>query len=476
MRPKGKAPFERCVFLLFDGARPDILEELVARGKLPNIAKVFLEEGEFRYATSAFPTTTGPAYFPFLTGCLPGTCNIPGIRWLDRAVFSVGRWNTKAVRSYVGLESYLMNRDLSPDVRTLFELLRPSRAIFSVADRGVSSPANGTRLLRTLFGFYAKFSHHWALMDRAAEFLMLRAIARELRFLFVVFYGIDEVSHLSDPNSPKTLEAYLRVDRALGRLKSALQKRGLDETTLLVATSDHGMTQTTRHLELWKVPENKDFKTLYYPMIHRRNVRAACMVSGNAMANLYFRNGSSWEEPVFHRDVERWGFLEELLSRPEIDQVITRRGEGEVVVSSRRGRAVLKEDGRRLHYQQQGGDPFGFEKLPEEMTWQESLDRTFRTKYPDALLQAAQLFRSSRTGDIVVTAAPGYDLRDRHEIPEHFSSHGSLVREHMMVPLMFNTKLKSRRNARTADVFPTVLELLGEPVPGHLDGRSLMRT
>ena len=35
-------------------------------------------------AITVFPSTTSVAYLPFLTGCTPGHCNIPSIRWLDR--------------------------------------------------------------------------------------------------------------------------------------------------------------------------------------------------------------------------------------------------------------------------------------------------------------------------------------------------------------------------------------------------------
>jgi hypothetical protein len=41
------------------------------------------------------------------------------------------------------------------------------------------------------------------------------------------------------------------------------------------------------------------------------------------------------------------------------------------------------------------------------------------------------------------------------------------------VPMMFNTKLKDRRPARTVDAFPTILELLGEPRVAGIDGSSL---
>ena len=62
--------------------------------------------------------------------------------------------------------------------------------------------------------------------------------------------------------------------------------------------------------------------------------------------------------------------------------------------------------------------------------------------YPDAIAQIVQLFKSPRCGDIVISAETGYDLRKDYEYPEHKSSHGSLKREHMVVPLIINKKIK----------------------------------
>ncbi len=43
----------------------------------------------------------------------------------------------------------------------------------------------------------------------------------------------------------------------------------------------------------------------------------------------------------------------------------------------------------------------------------------------------------------------------------------------MIVPLVINTKLK-KEHVRTVDVFPTILSLLGQPLPENLDGVSLV--
>jgi len=84
-------------------------------------------------------------------------------------------------------------------------------------------------------------------------------------------------------------------------------------------------------------------------------------------------------------------------------------------------------------------------------------------------LQIAQLFRADRSGDLFISAREGYDLRARWEFPEHHSTHGALTPPQMFVPVILSHPIAAER-LRTADVFPTVLRLLGKDVEPGLDG------
>src|SRR5439155_26511954 len=99
--------------VLVDGARVDVVQDLLERGDLPNLARHVVEPGGLTIGTSVFPSTTGVAYLPFLYGVYPGTANIPGIRWLDR-VGATGdcRAQLRAARSARGVESDGRDRQL----------------------------------------------------------------------------------------------------------------------------------------------------------------------------------------------------------------------------------------------------------------------------------------------------------------------------------------------------------------------------
>src|SRR5262245_28891006 len=107
----------RCFLLLIDGLRPDVAEAELEAGRLPNLARMVAAGGVGR-AMTAFPSTTSVSYLPFFTGCTPGTCNVPSIRWLDRAQYD-GRWwrSRNAVRSYCGYQAVLLDADTAPEVR-----------------------------------------------------------------------------------------------------------------------------------------------------------------------------------------------------------------------------------------------------------------------------------------------------------------------------------------------------------------------
>ncbi len=469
-------PYQRCLMILADGARADVCADLLRQGKLPNMAEAL---PTFREATTAFPSTTGPAYMPYLTGCYPGTCNVPGIRWFDRKVYANHRLSHRKFRSYVGAETFYISRDMNPKVKTVFDLIPDSYNIFNSVSRGVRRHHNTTWFSRIWYWYYAHLTDHWLLADRAACEKTIQDLARNPEFLFVVFPGIDEHSHLSSPFHPETIRSYQELDRDVGQIVTALKQRGEWDQTAFFMVSDHGLSETQTHFELHQLLTNHGRRTLYYPKIlFQWNIDASTMVSGNGMAHIYLKGKRGWNEPISWEESEQEGMIAQLLEEPAIDLIAGRLKNGSIRVKSRRGEAVITPPNPPLtlrgglSYVTLGSDPFGYPPLPESMTDRESLDKTFATDYPDAIVQLLQIFRSPRCGDLVLSAAKGFDLRQEHEVPRHNSSHGSLHWEHMKVPVVTNVPLPERP-IRSVDLFPTMLRLLNRNIPEGIDGLTL---
>lgn len=162
--------------------------------------------------------------------------------------------------------------------------------------------------------------------------------------------------------------------------------------------------------------------------------------------------------------------------RPAADRVhlVTKKGIVELARPSPESRDVSLRTLR-------GDDPLGYSAhVPPEMllgkphspeAW---LQATADTQYPDLVPQIMAYFDAPRAGDIAVFAAPGWDFSKKHK-----AGHGGVRPAEMFtVLLMAGPGVPHERRAapvRAVDVVPTLLELLGRPVPTDIDGRSILR-
>ena len=143
------------------------------------------------------------------------------------------------------------------------------------------------------------------------------------------------------------------------------------------------------------------------------------MVSGNAFANLYFPSQGRWEAPLDCGEIEEEhsDALQAIRRREEVEWCAYRRRSGGVKIVSSGGEAVLGKEGEHYTYAFDGADPLGTSSQGGRIPQSEALAQTIETDFPDSLENIWHLFRSRRTGDIVVTAKPGYDLRGVAGVP-----------------------------------------------------------
>ena len=348
--------------------------------------------------------------------------------------------------------------------------------------RGLAPHNDLTRFARPWQYLKAHQTHNWQAIDDFAQ----KKLVHELRFgssrfVFAVYPGVDEYSHLTDPFSDKTKNAYKNFDAHLGAIFSELQKRGEDQTTLVFVVSDHGHGVVREHFDVgpW-LHRHLKFKTFYYTNIFKFRFDAVSMVSGNGMAHLYFKGQNGWAGRLLFEELKSQNLLlDELRLHPLVDFIVCAGGEDRFHILSAAGVAQLSYNaaGQTFQYAYRGEDPlkvFAKSRDTAHQTFSlaESLSLTFAGAYPDAFWQMVQIFQSPRTGDIVVLSKPGADLRQKFERYEHHSGHGGLQREHMLVPLLSNAPLTSGC-FRSVDVFPTLLTLLGETIPAGCEGKPI---
>ncbi|HET6777968.1 MAG TPA: alkaline phosphatase family protein [Gemmatimonadales bacterium] len=469
---------KRCFLLLVDGLRPDVAEARLTAGDLPNL-QAMLEQGGRTTAITGFPSTTSVAYLPFLTGCAPGRCDIPSIRWLDRRAYR-GRWwkDRAAVRSYCGYQAPLLDGDINPAVRTMFELVPDSVGIFTPVARGLSRERDPSRLERQVWGSVAHVAMWHQPSDDSVSRHLLRAAEANWRFVFAQFPAVDGYTHQSGHDSAPVHRALRRIDATVGKLRQILGRKGELDRSLILLVSDHGASPVHTHLDLADWFRAHGVPTLAHPIVWERNPRAAVMVAGNGSAMVYARPGKPRSDrwPVERlRRADAFGaaadMVAALVREPAVAFLAAESAEGGIWIGGRNGDARLVQRNDAISYEIGSGDPLllGGSWSSSSRGW---LERTWSGPYPDVVFHLFDQFRTQRSGDLLVVAREGYDFRARFELPEHRSGHGSMIRVHMQTPVWSNQPIPANV-LRTVDLFPTLLDWLKVTVPENIDGISV---
>ena len=467
----------RCFLLLIDGLRPDVAERRLAAGDLPHISAMLKRGGRTR-AITGFPSTTSVAYLPFLTGCTPGHCDIPSIRWLDRSAYR-GRWwrDRNAIRSYCGYQAPMLDGDIRDDVRTIFELVPQSVGIFTPVARGLSRERDPSRRERQVWGSVAHVSMWHQPSDDAVSRHLLKAAGGSSRFVFAQFPAVDGFTHQSGADSAPVHRALARVDGTVGMLRQQLTTKGDLDDSLILVVSDHGASAVHTHLDLADWFRAHGVPTLAHPVVWEKSPRAAVMVAGNGSAMVYARPGEPrserWSmERLRRRDAFGYDgdIVAALIREPSVAFVAAESEDGGIWIEDTSGAARITRRGEHIGYQTLSGDPLLLGG-PQNASARQWLEATWEAPYPDAPFHLLDQFRSRRSGDLLVIGREGYDFRGRFEIPEHRWGHGSLTRSHMQTPVWSSQPIPGVP-LRTVDLFPAMLEWLGIRVPDGIDGET----
>ncbi len=467
--------YDKCVMLLFDGARFDVFNDLLKADKLPNIKKYILSNGTFLKGYSSLPTTTGPAHIPFIYGIYPGKANVPGIRWFDKTTAKRNIMTNSDIRSYVGPGCFSMGTDVAKNYIPLYNYFSKPINILGFLDKNYNVKLKTDRIQKTLYYIYAHYTGKWGVVDYFTAQSVKRYIEQGNDFIFSLFPAIDEITHLHNPVHEKVLRQYCKLDEFVGEIFHSLSDGELGKILVFIV-SDHGLSKTHTHIPLVNLSKEEGYLPIFYPKILRRKYDIAIMESGNAMAFIYFM------EPVNNRPAlygefnivdKNKKFINRLLSHDGIDFIAYRIDNSSIVVRNRHGEIIFDfKENERIKLINIGDNPLEFKVDKDSIPLSESLNFTMNTNYPDSIVQLRQLFNSNRTGDLVIFAKDGFDLRERYEWPEHRSSHGSLLKSHMEVPICTNIKLKST-SCRTVDIFPTILYKLGYNISSNIDGKVI---
>lgn len=471
-----------------DGLKPAVVDEMLARGELPNIQRRFIDGGvRVRHAISSLPSVTYTNTASILTGCWPAEHGILGNQWFNR--------ETGRIVDYTSAFAYRnVNRDLT--AATIHTRLADAFTvnIHCGNDRGadytITNPVeNG---LDWAFGAFA------AVDRRAAnETTRLPALASAHggvwpRLTVVYFPAVDEIAHRDSPDSDDYRDAIRHVDEQIGRVIDGLETAGLLDRVYRVLVSDHGAVATPLERSVGfenMLEARRGLHVSKAPAPHGRveESDAVAVIGADRCALVFLRAGKSWTERPSRAEIERIIFDagDPMLTWPGIDLICYRSSRERVRVLSRRGALTVVQNttsaSPRIRLEIESGDApptirdvaravlgYGDDvcaKLGGADAWAAADDwlrATADTDYPDLPPQILRLFDASRTGDIAVFAGDNATLR-----PRWAGGHGGVSAADMNAMLCFaGPGIAPGRTipaARLIDVTPTVLDLLAAP-------------
>jgi arylsulfatase A-like enzyme len=329
--------------------------------------------------------------------------------------------------------------------------------------------------LRAAVTHFRGRAERWLDVDAEVRDTIVRRVREERPdYLFAALTGVDKASHARGHEDELVRDALTLVDETVARLREEAERGGWWSETHLWVVSDHGHAAVHTHDDLAGAVSEAGHRTVAHPWSAGLRADAAVMVSGNAMAHVYVELDER-RRPGWPRLAARWSALADaLLARPSVDLLLLPHSPDRCEVrSAARGGATVEREGDRFRYRRlDDGDPLCM-SADISGTANEVYDATRGGSYPDAVVQIATLAGSSRSGDFILSAAPGYDFRDRYEPIPHRSAHGALHRDHMLVPLLVD-RPPARTPRRTTDLFASTLAALGIAAPAAMDGESFL--
>jgi len=479
-------PEKSIIVISPDGMDHVRFHELLAAGKLPFIKKVFVDGGVgVAYAVNCLPTVTYANYSSLITGRFPGHHDIMSNLWFDR--------RTLWCAGYMTLATYrTVNEHLS--VPTLYDILSDHFTVNLQCHtrRGVTYSIDNSRRFAWawIIGQYMMADKH--VVDTFDE--VIQAANRMGRWPSVIttyYPGVDEIGHRYGPNSAEYEAALKNIDDVVGLLVDAVERAGLSEITHYVLVTDHGMPP---------VEPKKHFDIRRWLRKQRGLKYLSASLSGGADSNDYMERydeisaydafvsvGADRHAAIHLRGNRGWAFLPEasevesfikatpaLHKQSAVDCVVMRAGTDRVKMLSSRGSVIVERQGcagsARYRMSDRQGSPLGYDRYGEELSgfvedsWHSSrewLQATAKTERPDFVPQVVEMFDSSRTADVMVFAADGWDFSTWQK-----GAHGSCLARDMRVTMYFAgpglPKGGSIPYARIVDFAPTIVGLLGE--------------
>jgi len=443
-RRKGKA--RKVVVIGPDGTPLSLVKGLIERGELPNFARLF-EEGSVRPMTSAIPAVSSVAWSSFMTGKNPGKHGIYG--FLDHHPHSYDTYipNSKTMQSETLWE--ILSRHGRRVVVMNVPVTYPPREVNGILvgcflspklEKATYPPYVGEQLKS--MGYRLDVDPWQAREDRdkfledlyytlekreeAMNYFMER---EEWDFFMLQIMETDRLHHFlweeMEQDDPKYAPAFLKLYHKLDALLGRLHQR-LGEDTTLVVMSDHGFTLMKKEVFINRWLEDHGWLSFTKDPpesladIHPES-KAYSMDPGRIFINLRDREPLGSVDPGKEYETLRNQLVESLSGLTDPDS----------------------------------GEPM--------------IERVYRREE----IYAGECF--PQAPDLVAMPHRGYDLKGSIK-KDVLTDRGVITGAHTYDDAMLCIRGQeiAKEEVAIVDVMPTILQLMGVPIPEDVDGEVLI--
>lgn len=463
--------------ILIDGLSQEYFKTSLDNGRLPNIQKLIQSGTYIENGISSFPSMTGYAFYPFITGHDAVESGIIGLRWFDRAR------DKGNLRNYVGRTNVWMNQDITDTIQTFFESSEGqyTSSINSYMNRGVAD-SKFTGWTHTTAKFEGKgifsaikaipiagahlaknhYQHESEVMEMA-----ISQLKQNPKLQWVTLPSPDATIHVNGMTDEYTNLLH-HIDSLIGILILAIQDEGQSEDRMIAILTDHGIATVKKNIDF--ISEAKSMAALDLERGNAVNYTSMLLdtplekfvdldghfvINGNLCAMLYLRdphkNGTeSWRTNLPYGRLIHYTSQSGTIDIPKqiskidgVDLLIYRTGKDIITIRKQEELATITIANGSYRYETEVGDPLGYSDISlgdTLMTANQWLKATINTKYPDALHRIVRLMDSPVVGDLVLTSKVGYDFASDYEaiVGNYRGGHGGLEAGQLRVPYVLS--------------------------------------
>lgn len=498
------SPRRKLVLVVVDAMKPAMLERAIAAGRAPAMAEIAKRGVYVPDCAAAFPSVTPVCAATITTGVGPDVHHIPSMNWYLRDEDRYVEYGSSfsASRQFGVLRSltdtvYRMNAEhLSADAATVFEslddagvrtagttyLIYRGRHEHEVAqESALARLVTSTLFRRTIKGplelFYADLYASRrtgcrgqlglpGARDQHTGCVGSYLVEHDLfDFLLYSLPDNDAYSHRNGPHAQVTSLA--AADRQIERLMHAGggPERFLDEHAVIVC-SDHSQASVEASIRLDDVFGDFSVAT---PSAHTAGSGGEVALSPAQRSAMIYALDPDRREETVRRSLEAVAGLE------GVDLTMWMAGPDEAVIRGHRGELRFAPgselvDARGMGWRVEGDLGVLRAEIQD--------GRVLSTEYPDALTRAWSALRCENAGEILLSAAPGYEFVDWGGTA-HIGggAHGSLHRSDSLATLLWCGTGADSRAAREQwslrDIAPMIRAHFGVDDPATVDGETV---